>query len=728
MAALTPGVLIKLLQSIESDVKLGGQYRSVLLQVVGIVPALAGSDLWHNQGFYIKVSDSSHATYVSLAEEDDDLILSDRLQLGQFIHVDKLEHALPVPVLRGVRPLPGRHKCVGDPEDLVMSSSGGRNPPHFQSFLQEKDFPSKSDSSSSSSGSGGGYSSGHKVARGYNRSSAETFAAKLAERLSQKPLEPDSCEEIDEERQAKHEEQRGRSKGRIVKSRVFDSIPSPRTGARSMSTSPMRRHSATDKESPRPRRRASDVPVLTSPRTRQPSPVSKRSSSTSKVHKVDSNKRKSLGGGGVKLSDLVAAGSRTLRKSWEGAFAQKEARTATVKQSKPDLKISIPIISSSRNQDKGLLSPQGDSLKPPMKVQISAKTATTFPPDGASVSWDDLPVSLANFAKDAMQRRNAASLAAVAALQEASAAEAVIRSLNMFVEIRHLSRPERPQPTVEKFLNFHRSLEQASAVAEALLVNQQAVSTPEKQSGGKINFSNALFEEKAKNAKNWVESALACDLSAFSMHCKGQASKLTAKDMVHPVIVVEGNSVKPRVLSSSVTPVKQPATLAASPRRALSSVTPTANEKKDNSRTASPLKATSAFVRRNLTGGVKGKTSSVGETVWNKGDGVKETADLAKMTRFESQCWFLKFMEEALDKGFRSEIKQELENSQLAAILSQLKRVNDWLDQVASEKEDVPDLHLVETLARLKRKIYEFLIKHVESAACALGSRSKASS
>ncbi|EFJ20794.1 hypothetical protein SELMODRAFT_39369, partial [Selaginella moellendorffii] len=85
MAALTPGVLIKLLQSIESDVKLGGQYRSVLLQVVGIVPALAGSDLWHNQGFYIKVSDSSHATYVSLAEEDDDLILSDRLQLGQFI-------------------------------------------------------------------------------------------------------------------------------------------------------------------------------------------------------------------------------------------------------------------------------------------------------------------------------------------------------------------------------------------------------------------------------------------------------------------------------------------------------------------------------------------------------------------------------------------------------------------------------------------------------------------
>jgi hypothetical protein len=123
MASLVPGVLLKLLQHMNSDVKVAGEHRSSLLQVVSIVPALAGSDLFTNQGFYLKVSDSSHATYVSLPDEQHDLILSDTIQLGQFVHVDRLEAATPVPILRGVRPVPGRHPCVGNPEDLVVTSS-----------------------------------------------------------------------------------------------------------------------------------------------------------------------------------------------------------------------------------------------------------------------------------------------------------------------------------------------------------------------------------------------------------------------------------------------------------------------------------------------------------------------------------------------------------------------------------------------------------------------------
>lgn len=123
MASLVPGVLVKLLQHMNTDVKVAGEHRSSLLQVVSIVPALSGSDLFTNQGFYLKVSDSSHATYVSLPEEQHDLILSDKIQLGQFIHVDRLEAATPVPILWGVRPVPGRHACVGNPEDLVLTSS-----------------------------------------------------------------------------------------------------------------------------------------------------------------------------------------------------------------------------------------------------------------------------------------------------------------------------------------------------------------------------------------------------------------------------------------------------------------------------------------------------------------------------------------------------------------------------------------------------------------------------
>lgn len=121
MAALVPGVILKLLQHMNTGTEVGDEHGSSVLQVVGIVPA--GGDLYPNQGFYIRVSDSSHATFVSVPDEQMELILSDKIQLGQFIHVDHIEAASPVPILRGVRPLPGRHPCVGNPRDLVATQS-----------------------------------------------------------------------------------------------------------------------------------------------------------------------------------------------------------------------------------------------------------------------------------------------------------------------------------------------------------------------------------------------------------------------------------------------------------------------------------------------------------------------------------------------------------------------------------------------------------------------------
>lgn len=128
MASLTPGVLLKLLQSMNSNVKVRGEYRSVLLQVISIVPALSGSELWPNQGFFIKVSDSSHSTYVSLSKEDSELILNNKLQLGQFFYVDRVGANTPVPVLEGVRPVPGRHPFVGNPKDLMQMVEPSEGP------------------------------------------------------------------------------------------------------------------------------------------------------------------------------------------------------------------------------------------------------------------------------------------------------------------------------------------------------------------------------------------------------------------------------------------------------------------------------------------------------------------------------------------------------------------------------------------------------------------------
>lgn len=120
MASLKPGVLTKLLEDMNEDEK-GGEdvQKPALLQIRGIIPVLEKGDLWPNRGFYLKVSDLSHAMYVSLPHEQDELILSNKLQLGQFMYVQKLEASYPVPVLRGLMPVPGRHPCHGAPQDVV---------------------------------------------------------------------------------------------------------------------------------------------------------------------------------------------------------------------------------------------------------------------------------------------------------------------------------------------------------------------------------------------------------------------------------------------------------------------------------------------------------------------------------------------------------------------------------------------------------------------------------
>ncbi|KAH9627201.1 hypothetical protein KSS87_020747 [Heliosperma pusillum] len=128
MATLAPGVLVKLLDGMNRGVKPTGEHRRTLLQVTDIVPAeLDEKSLWPKQGFYIKVSDSSHSIYVSLPYEQDDLVLSNKMQLGQFIYVEKLEPGSPVPVAKGAKPIPGRHPLMGTPEPLMGLRNKGEN-------------------------------------------------------------------------------------------------------------------------------------------------------------------------------------------------------------------------------------------------------------------------------------------------------------------------------------------------------------------------------------------------------------------------------------------------------------------------------------------------------------------------------------------------------------------------------------------------------------------------
>lgn len=119
MEELRSGVLVKFLQEMDVDGNTLRDCKPVLLQIRSIIPVLRDGNLWPNQGFFLKVSDLSHALYVSLPQQQDEMVLYNKLHLGQFIYVEKLEAAYPVPMLKGVTPLPGRHPCHGNPKDLL---------------------------------------------------------------------------------------------------------------------------------------------------------------------------------------------------------------------------------------------------------------------------------------------------------------------------------------------------------------------------------------------------------------------------------------------------------------------------------------------------------------------------------------------------------------------------------------------------------------------------------
>lgn len=121
MAMLKSGVIVKLLEDIKdnSDEQISEEDKKpVLLQIRSITPVLEEGDLWPNKGFYLKVSDMSHAIFVSISQEENELVMNNKLQLGQFIYVQKFEKASPLPLLRGIIPVPGRHNCEGTPEDI----------------------------------------------------------------------------------------------------------------------------------------------------------------------------------------------------------------------------------------------------------------------------------------------------------------------------------------------------------------------------------------------------------------------------------------------------------------------------------------------------------------------------------------------------------------------------------------------------------------------------------
>ncbi|XP_060171803.1 uncharacterized protein LOC132602980 [Lycium barbarum] len=720
MATLVPGVLLKLLQHMNTDVKVAGEHRSSLLQVVSIVPALAGGELFPNQGFYLKVSDSSHATYVSLPDEHDDLILSDKIQLGQFIHVERLEAASPVPILRGVRPVPGRHPCVGTPEDIVATHSLG--------FLNNNGDKTRSPSKALGNSHGGVKDSKAAVSR------SNTSGTKEEKVEKKKPILTWSKSHLS--KLALNVSEKKDSITRVKSSGSSRSIPTSPTSCYSLPTSFEKFSNGVKQQA-----KVKGLDRLEKATTK---PGLEKSSS---IRGASPTPKRVMGGNPLKnyLQGLELE-PKALRKSWEGNMDLKSRESPRLRVSKHDLKpeprsTSVPRKSiseklTSKEDNRGILA---KSSKEEIKAHTSLKkTSTNGEPVDAdksskqktskgkklpgeannglqdlvkvavsnriladgNVAWSSLPSSLAKIGKEVMRHRDAAQIAAIEAMQVASATESLLRCLSTYSELSSSAKEDNAQPAVEQFLALHASLKNVHLVGDTLSKTISAAGSESDQEETPSEEALKAVSEKRKQATLWVNAALATNLSSFSVYSKKATSSPTAPSAPLP--------------SSKTNALNQPMlVLDNSTKNTLAKTQP-----KPRPTVSSKIQSGS---QRRLTDGVSAnqKPKSPPPADWVKGDGLEEAVDLAEMLRVASQDWFLGFVERFLDADVDASALSD--NGQIAGMLSQLKSVNDWLDEIGSSKDDESPKIDSETIDRIRKKIYEYLLTHVESAAAALG-------
>lgn len=223
---------------------------------------------------------------------------------------------------------------------------------------------------------------------------------------------------------------------------------------------------------------------------------------------------------------------------------------------------------------------------------------------------------------------------------------------SMFSELSSASKAGNPLPTIDRFFTIYNNVVKFTVIAESVVSSHNA-DTP----------NDIIPSEKSKYISLWVEAALATDLQIVSL--------LTSQDP------------------------EPPSTLQKSLSKRQSHNAPTKNH----------LKTSSC------------PQSNHSHEAWTRGHGMKDTVELSNKLLSEMQIWFLRFVEESLEAGFRvfrdsatdGSKTISLDGGSIAVVLSQLKRVNDWLDLVISKGDEL----MTEKVERLKRKIYGFVIQHV---------------
>ncbi|XP_074343488.1 uncharacterized protein LOC141682688 [Apium graveolens] len=175
------------------------------------------------------------------------------------------------------------------------------------------------------------------------------------------------------------------------------------------------------------------------------------------------------------------------------------------------------------------------------KVPVSARVdenshPTTFPSldelKGAEtkISWDSLPSSLLKIGKEVVRKRDVALRGAAEVVQEACAAERLIRCLSTFSEFQS-NEVDDLKPAIDKFLKLQDDLAHTRLIMQSL-TDISLLRTSDTNNTSTVKEVLDLAIERKKNTKLWVKSAVASDLLPLSNSTKSTAATETNKSCI----------------------------------------------------------------------------------------------------------------------------------------------------------------------------------------------------
>ncbi|OEL19885.1 hypothetical protein BAE44_0019096 [Dichanthelium oligosanthes] len=290
-----------------------------------------------------------------------------------------------------------------------------------------------------------------------------------------------------------------------------------------------------------------------------------------------------------------------------------------------------------------------------------------------NVMWSSLSSSLVRHGKEAMKQRDMALQAVLDGLLEASATEKLIKCLSKYSELQS-EKDDDPKELIDRFLKFSQELDRAVFIAQSQARFSQAKVCRCSTSSASPKAASKAALDRKHSAISWVREAIEADLSPFSSHTRAASESAKAP-------------------ASEAKPVNQ-----------LFCSKPKCN--------------------------CNSRPSKKNADVSIEGSNLNAALDLATAMQSDCNRWFLKYIDKFLD-GIESETDYATCDSQVAGLLQQLKKVDDWLnrvvrherkfsidrgskDNVLSEEEES------DACERVRRKIYGALLRHVQYAAMAL--------